>query len=230
MWAATVSIPTKLGLTTWHLRQKVEQFLSFFRRRRYTTFAQATAPEQATAFTRVRDVGDVLWDIHEARATKYGFSLYFGRPADKDVACHGGRPRLIVTKALEDYWWGIQTTGRRGDIYDLPAAISVLKRARLRLGLNYYDDVKAFWTGRIEDLESLPLREFAAKYGVNRTTADFWRMKLLGRRARPIGWWRTPEVREILLSGKPLSQIGCELEISALHAKELRRRAKQEAR
>ncbi|MGA7412098.1 MAG: hypothetical protein WBW33_16600 [Bryobacteraceae bacterium] len=171
-------------------------------------------------------MGDVLWDVQETRATRHGFSLYFGRPADKDTACHGRRARLIVTKALEDYWQAIRATGH-GALFDLPASKNSLQRARRQLGLRYHDDVKAFWTERIEDLESLPPLELAAKYEVNSERAQYWRRRLVGLRVKPVAWWRTPEIRAILLSDKPLSQVSQELGIKRHYACELRRRAKR---
>jgi hypothetical protein len=223
---------TKLDLATRHMRQRVERYLSLLRRHEPTSVAQgAVVSEEATlteytSVARVRDVGDVLWDVQEMRATKHGFSLYFGRPADEDTVCYHGHPRLIVTKALEDYWQAIRAIGH-GALFDLPASKQALQRARRQLGLRYHDDVKAFWTERIEDLESLAPRDVAAKYGVRSETAQCWRRRLVGRRIKPVGWWRTPEIRAILLSNKPLGQVSQELKITRHYACELRCRAKQ---
>lgn len=210
----------------------MERYLSLLRRHEPTSVAQGAVVSEEATFTertsvaRVRDVGDVLWDVQETRATRHGFSLYFGRPADEDTATYRGRPRLIVTKALEDYWQAIRTTGH-GVLFDLPASKHSLQRARRQLGLRYHDDVKAFWMEHIEDLESLPPLELSAKYGVESARAQFWRRRLVGRRTKPAGWWRTPEVRASLLSDKPLSQVSQELEIKRHYAGELRRRAKR---
>ncbi len=207
------------------IRTKFE-FTCWFGRGKQATVEPVTNSAQVTIPARVRDVGDVLWDVHEARASKYGFSLYFGTPADKDTAFRGVRPQLIVTKELGDHWQAIRATGF-GVLFDLPASKNSLQRARRRLGLRYHHDAKAFWTAHIADLESLPLRELAAKYGVKPYTVAFWRRTLVGPRTK-VAWWRTPEIRETLLSDKPLSEVSQELEITRHYACELRRRAKQE--
>jgi hypothetical protein len=176
---------------------------------------------------QVRDVDGDLWDIRDVRDTKHGFDLYFGIPANNHGAYHGGLPRLIVTKALRDFWQANRTKGH-GFLFDLPAGRTTLKRARKRLGFHYLDDLTEFWTDRIEDLESLPAREFAAKHGVELDVAFDRRLRMVGKRARAIGWWRKPKIRKILLSGLSLSQVGLKLDISISQAKRLRDQAKQE--
>ncbi len=223
---------TKLELATRHMRQRVRGYLSLLRNREHTALAQGAPVSEETTFNegttvaRVRDVGDVLWDVQETRATRHGFSLYFGRPADEGTACYRGHPRLIVTKALEDYWQALRATGH-GALFNLPASKHLLQRARRQLGLRYHDDVKAFWMEHIEDLESLPPLELSAKYGVKSARAQFWRRRLVGPRTKPVGWWRTPEIRAILLSDKSLNQVSQELDINRHYACELRRRAKR---
>lgn len=222
----------KLELATRHMRQRVERYLLLLRNREYTPVTKGAVVSEENSVTedatvaRVRDVGDVLWDVQETRATRHGFSLHFGRPADENIACYHGHPRLIVTKALEDYWYAIRATGH-GALFDLPASKQALQCARRQLGLRYHDDAKAFWTERIEDLESLPPLELAAKYEVKSGRARFWRRRLVGPRTRPAGWWRTPEICAILLSDKPLRQLSEELKIKRHYACELRRRAKR---
>ncbi len=175
----------------------------------------------------VRDVNGDLWDIRDIRDTKHGFDLYFGTPAHNHGAYRGGLPRLITTIALRDFWSNNRTRGH-GFLFDLPAGRTTLKRARKRLGVNYHNDLTEFWTDRIEDLGSLPISEFAARHGVNRKMVLERRARMIGRRARAIGWWREPEIRGILLSGLTLSQVGRTLDISISQAKRLRDQAKQE--
>ena len=226
---------TKLELATRHMRQRVERYLSLLRSRDHTGVVEGGVVSEENTLTeyttvaRVRDVGDVLWDVQETRATRHGFSLHFGRPADEEKACYHGHPRLIATKALEDYWQSIRANGH-GAFFDLPASKHSLQRARRQLGLRYHDDMKAFWMERIEDLESLAPRELAAKYGVESEKAQCWRRRLVGRRNKPAAWWRTPEIRAILLSDKTLSQVSQALGIKRHYACQLRRRAKDEAR
>ncbi len=74
------------------------------------------------------------------------------------------------------------------------------------------------------------MSEFAARHGVDQSMGFHWRTKIIGKRAKPIGWWRTPEIRGILLSGLTLSRVGRRLGISTSQAKRLCHRAKQDPR
>ena len=176
---------------------------------------------------QIKDVDGVLWDVRDVRTTGHGFDLHFGTPANNRGSYRGGLPRLIATKALRNFWDANRTKGH-GFLYDLPAGRSTLKRVRKRLGFNFLEDVSEFWMDRIEDLESLPSREFAAKYGVNANVASGRRLKLIGKQTREIGWWRSPKVRKVLLSGLTLREIGMKLDISISQAHRLRDRCKRE--
>jgi hypothetical protein len=176
---------------------------------------------------QVIDVNGDLWDVRDVRDTKYGFDLHFGTPANDHGAFRGGMPRLIATRSLRTFWEVNRTKGH-GFLFDLPAGRTTLKRIRKRLGFNYNDDVTEFWTERIEDLESLPVREFAEMHGVVKKVAFERRLKMVGKRAREIGWWRKPRVRKILLSDVTLSEAGRKLGISTSQSKRLRDRAKQD--
>jgi len=176
---------------------------------------------------QVRDADNALWDVRDVRPTKHGFDIYYGSPDRAHDTHHGGPLRLIVTKALRDFWWDNRLESH-GFLFDLPAGRTTLKRARNRLKFNHRDDVREFWTERIDDLATLPIGEFAAKHGVDKILAFDWRFRLVGQRARPLGWWRTPETLKILLSSMSLSQVGRELGIGISHAFRLRRRAKEE--
>lgn len=229
MWIERESTQTKVGYRSSQLRERVKQLLSLLRGQRLSASELAEQGSDATQASfpeRVRDVGDVLWDVRKARATKHGFSLYFGRPTEEDTSRYVTHPRLIVTKELEDYWQAIRATGH-GSLYDLPASTNVLQRARRKLGFHYYRDVNAFWTAQREDLESLSPRELVAKYGVSSAKAQAWRLKVVGRLIRPNGWWRAPEICEILLSDEPIRQVGEKLGVTKHYACQLRCRAKQ---
>ena len=191
------------------------------------TMTQRKHRGKTPIFGQVKDVNGDLWDIFEARNTKHGFELYFGHPANDHGAYWGGLPPLIATEALRDFWDANRTVGH-GFLFDLPAGRTTLKRVRRRLGFNFLNDATDFWTGRIEDLASLPTREFAIRHGVDVHVTREWRLKIVGKRAREFGWWRTPSICEILLSRLTLSQVGRKLGIGTSHAKRLRDRAKQE--
>jgi hypothetical protein len=141
--------------------------------------------------------------------------------------CFSGLPRLIVTKELRDFWWANRLE-THGFLFDLPAGRTTLKRARRRHQFNHRDDVRKFWMERIDDLAALPAREFATKYGVDAILTFAWRFRLVGKRARPLGWWRTPETLRILHSGMTLKLVAKELGIGTTHAGRLRRQAKKE--
>jgi hypothetical protein len=176
---------------------------------------------------QVKDVNGTLFDVADVRLTRHGFDVYYGRPH----TAHGKNAtvlRLIVTKALRDYWWENRTKSD-GSIYDLPAGRTTIKRARHWLRFNQREALRSFYKERIADLATLPIRQFAAKHQVNPVVACDWRHRLLGTWARPLGWWRTPRTLEILLSGMTLKLVGRELGIGLSHASRLRRRAKQES-
>jgi len=176
----------------------------------------------------VTDVNGDWWDVRDVRDTRHGFDLCFGTPARDHGAYHGGLPRLIATKPLWDFWDANRTQGN-GLLYDLPAGRTTLKRVRARLGFNFVDDRREFWMERVEDLDALPAREFAARHGVGAKVATNWRAMIVGRRTRPTGWWRKAKVRRILLAGLTLIETGRKLGIGTSHAHRLRDRARLEA-
>jgi hypothetical protein len=175
---------------------------------------------------QVRDVEGGNWDVRQIRNTKHGFDLLFGSPDDHG-SYRGGLPRLIATQSLADFWEAHRTK-RDGMVFDLPAGRTTLKRVRRRLGFNVLDDVMEFWKERIEDLGSLKPREFAVRHGVNPLVVFDRRQKMLGRRARQLGWWRTDRTIEILLSDVTLREMGEKLGIGTSQAFRLRLQARAE--
>jgi hypothetical protein len=182
---------------------------------------------KATILGQVRDVEGGLWDVRQIRDTKYGFDLLFGSPEHRLGSYRGGLPRLIATQSLVDFW-DANRTKRDGVLFDLPAGRTTLKRARRRLGFHSLDDLSEFWRDRIEDLEALSAREFAVRHNVDIAVVFDTRTKLLGRRARQVGWWRKPRPLKILRSNIPLREMGEKLGISITQAKRLRDQARQQ--
>jgi hypothetical protein len=180
---------------------------------------------KATILGQVRDVEGGLWDVRDIRDTKYGFDLLFGSPEHRLGSYRGGLPRLIATRDLRDFW-DANRVNRDGVIYDLPAGRTTLKRVRRRLGFHFLDDLSEFWQERIEDLEALSAREFAVRHSVDVRVVLNTRTKLLGRRARQVGWWQNPRPLKILRSNIPLREMGEKLSISISQAKRLRDRAR----
>jgi hypothetical protein len=173
---------------------------------------------------RVRDVEGSLWVVRERRDTKHGFDLLFGTPVHRAPSHQSVPPGLIATKALQDFW-AANRTKHDGILYDLPAGRSTLKRVRRRLGFHYHEDLSEFWTDRIEDLETLSARDFAERHNLDISVVFETRLKLLGKSARPLDWWRKPKPLKILQSNITLREMGEKLGISISQAKRLRDRA-----
>ncbi|MGA7409426.1 MAG: hypothetical protein WBW33_03010 [Bryobacteraceae bacterium] len=192
-----------------------------------TSASLLTDPKRGIA-GRVKDFTKASWDVRDARPTKYGFNLYFGTPRETYYGPYRGPSKLIVTKALRDFWHANRTK-KLHFFLDLPASSSGLQTALRRLRFSHREDVKAFWKERVEDLAVLPTREFAAKHGVDPVAAFEWRLKLV-KRGRPAGWWRAPAILKVLLSDMPLGEAGRELGIAISEVHRLRRLAKREAK
>ena len=172
----------------------------------------------ATNTKQVRDVKGQLWDVVSSRPTKHGFDLFLGY-LNGSIANGRRRPRFILTPELAAYW---QVHHEPGAKYDLPASASSVQNMRFQLGL---DDQRLLWRDRKRDLKKMRLKDVAKRYGVSYNCARQWRMKLLGRVARPLNWWRDPAVLEVLCSGLSDRQISHKYFISASHAYRLRHRA-----
>jgi hypothetical protein len=172
------------------------------------------------------------WDIKEARATKYGFDLYYGRRTNAEQYYASGPYRLIYTNELKAFWEQCALK-HDGTIFDLPAGRTTLKRARVALGFNWDKDSDRFWRKQEHDMRTLTPREFAKKHKDRELTGDrmsAWRLRIIGGRARPFGWWQKPELIKLLLSDdKSLSQLRAEIgeKISTSQAHRLRLKAKR---
>jgi hypothetical protein len=111
----------------------------------------------------------------------------------------------------------------------LTAGRTTLKRVRRRRGFNHRDDTREFFADRAEDLETLSVREFAARHDIARAVACDWRRRIVGRRTRPDGWWRKAKFLRILRADLTLIDTGRRLGVGISHAKRLRDRARLEA-
>jgi hypothetical protein len=181
----------------------------------------------------IKDALGTEWQIHEARSTKYGFDVFYGRKKNPGPYDVGGPCRLIYTNELKAFWekYSLRYDGR---IFDLPSGRTTLKRARQALGFNWLEDSKRFWRKHKSDLINLRPREFEEKYKEKYKEQEItgqrmsdWRFRLCGGKARPLGWWKDPEVLKLLLSGRTLNAVGAELGISTSQVARLRRRAKR---
>jgi hypothetical protein len=180
----------------------------------------------------IKDALGLHWHVNEARQTKYGFDVLYGKKRDADPHDTSGPNRLIYTNELKTFW-DTYSLRHDGTIYDLPAGRTTLKRARVALGFNWHRDSVKFWQKHKADLKGLKPREFEEEYKEQKLTGDrmsAWRLRLLGARARPLGWWRKPEILNLLLSEKKsLNQVRAELEarISTSQVFRLRMQAKR---
>jgi hypothetical protein len=177
----------------------------------------------------IKDALGTEWHVHEARSTKYGFDVVYGRKKNPGPYDVGGPCRLIYTNELKAFWekYALRFDGT---ISDLPAGRTTLKRARQALGFHWLKDSQKFWRKHKSDLMGLRPREFEEKYKEREITAQRmkdWRFRLCGARARPLGWWREPEVLKLLLSERTLVAVGAELQIGTSQVSRLRRRAKR---
>jgi hypothetical protein len=174
---------------------------------------------------QVQDAHNEFWDVRDIRTTRHNFDLLYGSPVYRLANDCNGQPRLIVTKELAAYWEANRTK-HDGVLFDLPAGRTTLKRARTRMDFHYYRDVKTYWSKYLRDLETVPAREVAARHNVDICVVKQRRRELLGTRARPRDWWRTPDTLDILRSNITLREIGEKLGIGTTHVRRLRDRAR----
>ena len=203
---------------------------------RHATTAQPEAPppepyNPITTFQRemrweqIVDIDGSLWEVREARATKHGFDLLFGFPANSRISRKFvGPKRLIASPSLVAYWEINRTN--EGASYDLPAGRSTIKRIRKRLRFDLFRDRRNLWKQRIADLTTLPTKECAERYNVDPVVVCYWRQQLAGRLARPLDWWKHPQALAVLRTpGITQKAIGQALNIGTSQAHRLRLRA-----
>ena len=177
----------------------------------------------------VKDALGLEWAVKESRSTKYGFDLLFGRRTYCFPSECTGNFRLIYTNELKAFWEKY-AIAHDGTIFDLPAGRTTLKRARIALGFNWDLDSERFWRKRKPEMAKLKPLEFEEKYKDLKLTGNrmsFWRLRMVGAKARPIGWWKEPDVLKLLLSEMSLNQVRAVLgeEISTSQVFRLRRMA-----
>lgn len=140
------------------------------------------------------DIWGDTWAVEEARPTTHGWAVLLGRPACRRMR-HG--LTVIMADSLANY---LERHRHEPAVLaaSLPIGATAIKRLRRLLGHHWRDDRSAWWEERAADLADLTVAEFAARYGVSAGAASTWRIRLFGRRLRPAGWWREPEVAAVL--------------------------------
>lgn len=182
---------------------------------------------QATIVDQIKDLWGDEWDVREYRHTDHGFRVALGWPAGTPRGAGGaGGPRAILTEPLVIYLASLRDTPQ--DIR-LPIGRTTLQRLRRTLGHHWRIDRAAWWETRVEDLSDLSLTAFAAKHGVSIAAASHARNALFGAMTRPAGWWRAPDVVEIILSDRPRAVVAETLDISIGTVGRLRWLLRQEA-
>jgi hypothetical protein len=115
-----------------------------------------------------------------------------------------------------------------------------LRRVRKLLGVDHkvWIDTRLYWwIDRIDDLGNLSSVKFAAKHGakswtrqgtVSSTLVSHMRVALLGPKARPHGWWKTPKILVVIQNRNlTLHQIAERLEISPITVSRIRREIRE---
>lgn len=120
-------------------------------------------------------------------------------------------PRVIVTPALLRH---LERHRQRPAALALPIGHTAITRLRRLLGHHRQMDAAAWWDERADDLADLTIEAFAAAHGRSVGAIVNARHALFGRRLRPAGWWRAPDVVEVLLADRPRADIADALGIS----------------
>lgn len=179
------------------------------------------------------------WSLYERRQTAYGFTLQLGRPYPPPPVQGGaGGTGVIITAALADH---LRKNARRPYAYPLPVGRDVVRRVRRVIGLDHrsWDDERiAWWIDRLDDLATLPVPKFVAKYKDEAWTRSgslsegrVWQMRiaLLGRRRRKIGWWKTPRVEKLIRGDLSANEVAEKLNVPPMVIHGLRWRLRQES-
>jgi len=128
---------------------------------------------------------------------------------------------------------------QRPHFLPLPIGRKALRRVRKLLGVDHkvWIDTRLYWwIDRIDDLGNLSSPKFAAKHGskswtrqgtVSAALVSQMRTILLGKRARPWGWWKDPKVLAVIMNRElTLEQIAERMEISPITVSRIRRRVR----
>lgn len=159
----------------------------------------------------VLDVFGDHWSVSEIRPTAHGWPVYLGRP----LLPGGGRPRqgntVVLTGSLAGY---LERHRDHPGQVDLPISRSVVNRLRRVLGLNWYDDRRAWWEAHSLDLLTMTLAEFARRHGLTEGAVSLAHKRIFGPKLRPAGWWREKDAAYLLVSDLPRAFVAHKLGIS----------------
>jgi hypothetical protein len=109
-----------------------------------------------------------------------------------------GRARVIPTPSLANY---LRQTAFAA--VDLPLSQATVSHLRVALGADKRSQYRQRWQAREADIDNLSVREFAQRHGVS-LAATYTHFSASqdrrGRKNRPAGWWKQPEIAVQLLS------------------------------
>jgi hypothetical protein len=178
--------------------------------------APSKAPRQR-AGNYVLDAWDEAWLVDEARQTGHDFVLFLGRPLP--VPGPMGR-RTIITPELAAH---LERFRRTPASMDIPLSKTTITRLRAVLGHHRYQDREMWWLDRLVDLQEMTTADFCVRHRMSAGAVSQARQAYLGeRRVRDANWWRTGEMRDLLLSKLPTSWIAQKTNLAAVTVRKYR--------
>lgn len=178
--------------------------------------AKPKAPRQRIG-RYVMDAWNDPWRVDEGRPTKHGFALFLGRPRE---ATGPMGMQVVITPDLAVYF---ERHRRNPGAMDLPIGKTAITRIRAALGHHRYQDLEMWWLSRLVDLQELTTADFCVRHRVSAGAVSQARQAYLGeRRVRDANWWRTGEMRELLLSKMPAAWIAQKTSLAAVTVRKYR--------
>jgi len=179
------------------------------------------------------------WLVDERRPTQYRFAVYMGWHYPPQGLNKSGKAAVIVTPKLAAH---MRANAQRPYAYPLPIGDNARRRIRDQLGIGHrewIDTRLTWWFDRIDDLGTLSSQQFVDKHGASgwtrmgtMSTTLVWQMRtaLLGKQRRPAGWWRKPEVSQLVRSRLPSEAIAKQLRLAPATVYGIRYRLKKMGR
>lgn len=155
------------------------------------------------------------WDVRQWRHSAL-VSIPMGWPAGQPRGKGGtGGVRVIVSQELA-------TIMEEFPDAPLPIGKNAKHRVRRLLGLGHTLDRRAgWWDAKLKDLLTLSYQQFSKEHGVAQSTVCAQYTARFGRRIRKSGWWREPDVSEIILN-RATATAADDLDLTAPTVRKLR--------
>ncbi len=186
--------------------------------------AKPKSPRQLTG-RYVMDAWEEAWLIEEARPTKHGFALFLGRPREATGPMGN---QVVITADLAAHF---ERYRRQPGTMDLPISKTTITRIRSVLGHHRYQDLEMWWLDRLVDLQELTTADFCVRHRVSAGAVSQARQAYLGeRRVRDANWWRTGEMRDLLLSKMPAAWIAQKTSLALVTVRKYRAAMYQDQR